>query len=125
MTNFDTNANNAAIAGDLADPDNDGAVNLLEYALGLNPNAANVGSLPTVGQTNGFLTLTYTHVNSATDINYLPEVSSDLVNWNSGPLFVSQSVLASNSAFQTIQARDLVPLGAASNRFIRLHITHP
>jgi len=58
--------------------------NLLEYALGLNPNAASVSGLPAVGQTNGFLTLTYMRVNSATDINYLPEVSGDLINWNGG-----------------------------------------
>jgi Calx-beta domain/Hydrazine synthase alpha subunit middle domain len=125
VTNFGTNANNAGVAGDLADPDSDGVTNLLEYALGLNPNAANVSGLPAVGQTNGFLTLTYTRVNGATDISYVPEVSGDLANWNSGPLFVSQSVLASNSVFQTIQARDLVPLGVAPSRFIRLHITHP
>jgi hypothetical protein len=125
VTNFGTNANNVAIAGDLADPDGDGVANLLEYALGLKPNVASVGGLPTVGQTNGFLTLTYTQINSATDISYLPEVSGDVTNWNGGPLFVSQLVLASNSVFQTIQARDLVPLGVAPNRFIRLHITHP
>jgi len=99
--------------------------NLLEYALGLNPNVAAVSGLPAVGQTNGFLTLTYTRVNSATDISYLPEVSGDLVNWNGGPGFVSQTVPASNSILQTIQARDLVPMGGATNRFIRLHITHP
>jgi hypothetical protein len=124
-TNFGTNANNATIAGDLADPDGDGVTNLLEYALGLNPNVASVSGLPAVGQTNGFLTLTYTHVNSATDISYDPEVSGDLINWNGGPLFVTQSVLASNSVFQTIQTRDLVPMGGATKRFIRLHITHP
>src|SRR5882724_5559119 len=125
VTNFGTNANNAAIAGDLADPDGDGVTNLLEYALGLNPNVANVSGLPAVGLTNGFLTLTYTRVNSATDITYLPEVSGNLINWNNGPGFVNQSVLASNSVFQTIQARDLVPVGGAPSRFIRLHIAHP
>ena len=124
-TNFGTNANNSAIAGDLADPDGDGVTNLIEYALGLNPNSADVSGLPAVGQTNGFLTLTFTRVNSAIDITYIPEVGGDLINWNSGPSFVSQSVLASNSVFQTIQARDLIPPSAATSRFIRLHIAHP
>lgn len=34
LTSFGANANNAAIVGNLADPDGDGIVNLSEYALG-------------------------------------------------------------------------------------------
>ncbi|MGO9608785.1 MAG: Calx-beta domain-containing protein [Verrucomicrobiia bacterium] len=47
LTVFGTNANDSAISGDLADPDGDGIVNLLKYALDLNPNVASVQGLPT------------------------------------------------------------------------------
>jgi len=124
-TNFGTNANNSTIAGDLADPDGDGLVNLVEYALGLDPNSPSVTGLPTLGFTNGFLTLTYTHINSATDITYTPEVSADLAIWTNGPSYISESVLSSNAILQLMQARDLMPMTATPNRFMRLHVTHP
>ncbi len=41
---FGANATNTAIAGNLDDPDGDGVVNLLEYALATDPNAPNAAS---------------------------------------------------------------------------------
>ena len=46
LAEFGTNANNSAISGDFADPDDDGIANLLEYALHLDPNVADVTGLP-------------------------------------------------------------------------------
>jgi hypothetical protein len=82
FSNFGANANVPAIAGDGADPDGDGLANLLEYGLAGNPTAASSAPLPTVateivGGTK-FLTLTYTHDVTRTDVSYHPQVSSDL-----------------------------------------------
>ena len=42
-----SNIVNSSVSGDPADPDQDGISNLLEYALGLNPNAQDRSGLPT------------------------------------------------------------------------------
>ncbi len=75
------------IAGANADPDGDHIPNVLEYALGLNPNEFSTNGLPsaslvtTNGQTYG--ALTYTHVKSATDLTYRVLATSALTgsNW--------------------------------------------
>ena len=79
LAEFGTNANNSAISGDLADPDGDGIINLLEYALNLNPNVASVQGLPTsrIDPACNCLTLTYTKVLSAIDLTYSPEAASN------------------------------------------------
>ena len=53
-------------AADLADPDEDGLVNMVEFFLNGNPNSSAGLSLPTVGIENGDLTLTYTRNKAAT-----------------------------------------------------------
>jgi regulation of enolase protein 1 (concanavalin A-like superfamily) len=114
-----------------ADPDGDGIANLMEYALNLDPNVPGVIGLPVQGTTNvggnDYLTLTYTRVKSATDISYVVEVSGDLVTWNSGPSYTATVSVTDNpdGITQTVVVRDLVPMGSATSRFIRLKITQP
>ena len=133
LTRFFTAAEQAdpTVSGNAADPDGDGVPNLLEYALGLPPRTGGVNGLPTVGQTvingNTYLTLTYTQVFANTDITYVPQVSGDLVAWNSGANYVA-TVNARNDPgdlSQTVVVRDLTPLGAGGRRFIRLKVTMP
>ena len=122
---------NAAVSGDLADPDGDGVVNLLEYALGLNPRAAGVSGLPTSGVStvNGsrYLTLTYTQVIAATDIVYTPQVSGDLATWSAGTGNVVAVSTTNNAdgATQTVVVRDATALGSGARRFMRLLVTRP
>jgi hypothetical protein len=125
LANFGTNANNNAISGDLADPDGDGIVNLLEYALNLNPNVPSASGLPTpqLNPTCGCLTLTYTRVIAATDLTYTPEAASSPGGpWNTNG--ITQAVLASDAVTQTIQASDAAnPIATATNRFMHLKVT--
>ena len=122
---------NAAISGDLADPDGDGVVNLLEYALGLNPRMASVGGLPTSGTVtvsgSQYLMLTYTQVTAATDIVYTPQVSGDLATWSGGTGNVVIVSAANNAdgVTQTIVARDATAMGSGVQRFMRLMVTKP
>ena len=66
------------------DPDGDGISNLLEYALGGNPTVANRDLLPFVGVESvggdEHLSIEYSKNASAVGIDYVVEVSEDLVN---------------------------------------------
>ena len=125
LAEFGTNANNLAISGDFADPDGDGIPNLLEYALHLDPNVADVSGLPVpqVDPTCECLTLTYTKVISATDIFYLPEAASDPGGpWSTDG--ITEQVIANNGVTQTIKASDAGnPIATADRRFMHLRIT--
>lgn len=74
FTHFTTNAN-AGNAADLADIDNDGLVNLLEYALGGNPNVSSMVSLPRCGILDGKLSLIFTRTLSYKDITMFVQSS--------------------------------------------------
>ncbi len=121
----------AAVSGDSADPDGDGISNLLEYALNLDPKAANVAGLPTLTLSiiSGaqYLTLTYTQAKAAADITYLPQVSGDLATWNGGASYTTVVSTTNNAdgVTQTVVVRDLTATTAANQRFMRLLVTRP
>ncbi len=125
LAEFGTNANNTAISGDLADPDGDGIVNLLEYALNLNPNMASAAGLPTtqIDPGCGCLTLTYTKVLSAIDLIYTPEAAGDPGGpWSTNG--ITQTVLGSDGITQTNKASDASnPIATSGRRFMHLRVT--
>ncbi len=118
VANFAAAADDAAIAGEASDPDHDGLCNLIEYALGLDPNVFTLTSV-VVDTTTGALRLTAPKNPGARDITYIVEVSRDLVVWTSDGLTVE-----TNSA-SLLRVRDNTPLNGAARRFIRLRLTHP
>ena len=125
LSEFGANANNAAISGDLADPDSDGIVNLLEYALNLNPNMASGTGLPTmeIDPACGCLTLTYSKVLSAIDLTYTVEAASNPVGpWSTNG--ITQTVLGSDGVTQTNKASDAGnPISTSGKRFMHLRVT--
>lgn len=123
--NFGANAGNPAVAGNLADPDGDGVVNLLEYALATNPLVSNANATgfdrETIGG-NTYLRLTMTKNPSATDVTYAVQVTGDPsapASWSS-----AAAVVETNSA-TTLQVRDSVSMSGAAKRFIRLQVSVP
>jgi hypothetical protein len=68
------------ISSDLATPAGDGIPNFLKYAFNLNPFADGHAALPQPTVVNGNLVLTFTEVQS--DVTYIVEASTDLVNWS-------------------------------------------
>ncbi len=107
-------------AADLADPDHDGAPNLLEYALGTIPTNASSVAFPIPSTSNLKLQLTF--VRSRPDVSYIVEAAADLAapgNW---------SVLATNpgAVGDTVTVVDTVSLSSTStSRFLRLRVTSP
>ena len=103
-------------SGDL---DADGKSNLLEYALHTNPIASDAASLPAVAIEGSFLTLTYSKVTTATDIQYSVEESTDLATWTAAN--PTDQIVATQGNVQTIKAQ--VAINGASQLFLRLRIT--
>ena len=78
-------------AAEIADPDlsglaadfnGDGMINLLKYAFGLDPRVQNpAGVLPQASPTGDSIQLTFRRQIGASDLEYVPEFSADLVSW--------------------------------------------
>ena len=69
---------NAGDSADGADPDKDGSVNLIERALGMNPNGQDSGHLPAIDATAAAFAFTFTKSRTATDLTIVVEESSAL-----------------------------------------------
>ncbi len=113
----------ASISGPNADPDQDGIVNLLEYAFGLEPKVPNANAAPTGAITNGYFTLTYDQFKAATDLTFTVETSNDLVTWNSGPAWFTSVQTIDNGPTQTVTVRQTSPVSSASVSFVRLKVS--
>ncbi len=108
------------ISGPAIDLDGDGLTNAMEYALNLNPKAAQVAATATAVarlQENS-LVLDYNQIIGATDLAYVVEASSDLIHW--APASSSNSILADDGRMQTIAAALPSSSGA---KFLRLSVT--
>ncbi|MBC8008623.1 MAG: Ig-like domain repeat protein [Burkholderiales bacterium] len=103
-------------SGPNADPDADGVINILEFALGGAPLVAGTTDLPTVGQAlTGALTLTFKRASA--DLVYTVEGSPDLAVWS--PVETNPGVVG---ALVTVPA----PASVGIERyFLRLRVTMP
>lgn len=116
----------------IADWDGDGMANLLEYALGSNPNNPaddTAGFLPQIVAATGsnYVDLTYKQrVDAAArQLQYFPEVSGDRQTWFSDAGHLLQvSVTPFDSQFNRVTVRDLTPITAAAPRFVRLRVVN-
>jgi hypothetical protein len=122
--------------GDLDDPDNDGAVNLLEYALATDPDDADASPAPTATITGGDFQFHFPRNKSATDVTFIVETSDSMASWtplmtytagsgwvaNSGGATVSESAPAGLSPDQYVNVT--IDLGApgAGSQFLRLRV---
>jgi hypothetical protein len=110
-----------AVSGPMADPDHDGLVNLLEYALVLDPWQPNGTGLQP-GLQNGRFTLAYTRRKLATDLTYTVEVSTNLLAWDATGTQYDQTILSETPTAQTVQITDKSPANSQGARFYRLRV---
>jgi autotransporter-associated beta strand protein len=141
FVHFGGNANNPALADDLVDPNGNGLVNLLEFALLGEPlgNSAGQSALPVAGRdATQHLTLSFMHSLERSDLTLTVEGSDapggpwmDLAQSAAGGSFVSlqQGVEVSESGpndARAVMVSDLYTFGDPLHpqRFLRLEATH-
>ena len=122
---FGANTNNPAISDDYADPDGDDIVNLLEYALHLDPNAPGTTGLP-VGEGDAVcdcLTLTYRKTIAAADLLYTVEAADEPGGpWSTNA--VTEAIIDADLFTMAIRASDTgSPFATAGKRFMHLKIS--
>jgi len=118
QTHFGSPAN-AGDADDEADPDHDGAPNLLEYALGRAPLLVETAPVVVLGAADGRLVLSFNRIADA-GLRYSVEATDELSSasawseiWNNDALPVAASA---------VSVADSRPLSASPRRFLRLRV---
>jgi kumamolisin len=111
---------NTGEAADTANPSGDGIVNLIKYALGLNPLVATVTTV-TGDITTGYLRLTVPKNPNATDITYTVQVTTDLTNPAS---WTTDGTTIDVNTSSLLQVHDTTAVaGNAPQLFIRLQVS--
>ena len=105
------------VGGELLDPDLDGIVNLIEFALGLNPTASDSNATGNPVVEGGNLTLTFTRNLLLSGVTSVVQSSPDLENWTDVP-----DSLVSSSNFNEVRKAS-VTMVPNQDRYLRLKIT--
>ncbi len=136
QANFGANWNNPVVSGDSVDIDQDGLSNLLEFALGSNPNVTSTTSSPQQSTAGGRLKIAFNRNSTASDITLSVMAVDDITTeWSeiarstNGAAFVAihpdASVSESGSgSIKAVQATDifLTTDPAHPKRFMRLEV---
>gem|GEM_PF-1051558 len=109
------------------DRDQDGIEHLLEYAFGLDPKKVDHRGLgtgwPWAEVRDGRLTVQFRRVLGLNDIEYVVEVSGDLIKWQSGPQYIEELLpFVNEGESEIVTLADRTPLSEAEKRFVRVRI---
>jgi hypothetical protein len=64
--------------------------------------------------------MTFTHDKLVNDVDCVAEISTDLVNWSSGPAYSRVETIADLGAQERITVQDLTPVANTTQYFMRL-----
>ena len=119
LAHFGTNANNA-VASDSADPDQDGSVNLMEYAFATDPNVAN-SNLFTGNLVGKQFQLHFPRNTSASDITCIVQTSDTLTTWSNLMTFTAASGWVTNLAGASVS--ETSSNGVPPDQYVNVTIT--
>jgi len=111
---------NVGQAADDQDPDHDGWVNFVEYALGLDPlSPSTLPVWPSLVQDR--LALNYVRRQPADDVAYVVEAAAELAgDWSAGG--ITEMTMGTAPGWRTNRSSDSVLLSQAPRRFLRLQL---
>ncbi len=118
---FGASAADPNVAGDSADPDGDHVPNLLEYALGSDPNAATVPGIVVDAEkvgTETYLRLTASRSAATSNIALSVETTG-----SPDGVWSNTNTTTELDTANTLRVRDNIPMSGANSRFIRLKVT--
>lgn len=132
---FEGLTSNTGDAADHADPDGDSIVNLIEYALGSDPNSHDPSTAPAFDPASGFSFSIPS--DPPADLTYEIQISDDLASWR--PLAslapgatwlwhgqgVSTLSLTTSSGKSHVSISDDDPASPPARRFMRLKVSYP
>jgi uncharacterized repeat protein (TIGR01451 family) len=110
--------NDSSVSGSLADPDNDGLPNLLEYAFNSDPRSSSAAHRPTVVIDNGSLSLIYTRAVAVSDLTYSVEKSADLIGWE--PASSVDQIISNDGIVEVV--RSTVSFDSGTKMFLHLRV---
>ena len=112
---------NTGTAADNADPDGDGYVNLMEFALAMNPTLSTTPLIAT-GVVGGNIEFTYTRSKAAviSGLNFQVPWTETLAASTWIYSDTTEKILSDNGTLQTVKAT--IPAGSAGSRFVRLEV---
>lgn len=123
---------NSTVSGDDADPDADGIANLMEYATGWDPFAANSNSLiriwrdgVTYPMTSGDAVFEYQRRKGATDVSFVLQSSQAMAGWDDASGYVVETSVTDdgNGLTETVHVQVKVPPAEIeSHLFLRLMV---
>lgn len=123
QTWFGTTASTGAMA-DAADFDNDGIPNLIEWACRLDPTTRSTTPLTTVrNEANFEVSYSRSTAAAAAGAGFTVEWSDTLAAGSWSSTGVTQTVLSDDGTTQQVQA--VIPVNAATKKFIRLSVMAP
>ena len=110
-----------------ADPDADGLTNFWEWALGLNPLAADasgaiVTTLEPDAATGPYLTIRYRRNLAAATLQHFADTAAIPGTWNLGGSVAVGAPVNNGDGTETITRRDTQPSTGTGQRFIRLRV---
>ena len=116
-------------APDTADDDADGLATALEYLLATDPLVASPAAQPTSGTLQlpdgeSYLSVTFRRRIVSDGVSHEVQASSDLVSWLPDPVLTG-TPLNHGDGTETVTYCDLIPLGSAPARFMRLRVNTP
>lgn len=103
---------NTGDAADLADPDRDGLVNLIEFAFNLDPNSPSAPQLPQATRSGNNFVITFNEPPGTAGITYGARSSTNLEDWAPVPDTGSEGVHTFS-----------VPIGSKTKLFLELVAT--